>query len=97
MGVSVYWTLGVLCVFIRVPVWYQIRVLAKNHIMCQTSVNLTCIISLNKITHQIRRNHPFNQRNKETKRTVGVEVGGEGTECTKYEKGGGVDNIRGSS
>ena len=38
MGVSVYWHLSVLCVFVRVFIC-QIRVLAKNHIMCQTSVN----------------------------------------------------------
>ena len=34
MGVSVYWLLSVLCVFVCVCVWYQIRVLVKNHIMC---------------------------------------------------------------
>ena len=39
MGVSVYWPLSVLRVF--ACVWYQIRVLAKNHITCQTSLNLT--------------------------------------------------------
>ena len=34
------------------------------------------ITSLSKITHQMRRNHSFSQRNK-TKGAVGLEVGGD--------------------
>ena len=39
MGVSVYWSLSMLCVCLCEFVWYQVRVPAKSH-MCQTSVNL---------------------------------------------------------
>ena len=78
-----------------VSVRHQIRVLTKNHIICQTSVNMTpcckktrskvpliprCLgmcrfIILSKITHQMWLGHPFSQRNKATKRAVGVGVG----------------------
>ena len=34
-------------------------------------------------------NHPFNQRNKAAKRAVGVEVGEEEGEWTRFEKGEG--------
>ena len=84
-----------------VSVCYQIRVLTKNHIMCQTSVNLipylkknteqgpfvakiprlhmcASIISLGKIKHQLRHDHPFSQRNKATERALGLDVGGKG-------------------
>ena len=38
-------------------------------------------------------NHPFSQRNKATKRAVGVEVGGNGGEVGQnLKKGGGVAN-----
>ena len=71
-------------------VLYQIRVLARNHIMNQTSVNLVpcfikhtrrvviyrSIISLIKITHQVWHDHSFIQRNKVAERAVGVEVRG---------------------
>ena len=40
MGVSVYWLLSVLCVFVYMFL-FEIRVLAKNQIMCQTLENLT--------------------------------------------------------
>ena len=57
------------------------------------------IISVNKITHQMLLDHPFNQRNKATKRAVGVEVGGKwrkGRVWAKFEKRK-VGNIGGSS
>ena len=39
MGLSVYKTIYMLCIFVLV--WYQMGVLVKNHITCQTSLNLT--------------------------------------------------------
>ena len=42
------------------------------------------IISLGKIKHQLRHDHPFSQRNKATERALGLDVGG---------KGGGGDKI----
>ena len=111
MGVSVYWPLSVLCVFVFVM---SNQSTSKKHIMCQTSVNLKpccikhhikillvpryqrllCVDSYySKIAHQMRRDHPFSQRNRITERTVGVEVGGdrewERGDWTKFEKGGG--------
>ena len=47
-------------------------------------------ISLSKITHQMWPDHPFSQRNKITKRAVGLKVSGEGKGgLNKIEKGGG--------
>ena len=42
-------------------------------------------------------NHPFSQRNKRTKRAVGVEVGGDGKGVagSKLEKGGSSQKIGG--
>ena len=61
----------------------------KQKITCQISANLMAsgtkvprlhmwrsVISLSKIAHQIRHNHPFSQRNKATERALGVGVGG---------------------
>ena len=48
MGVLVYWSMIALLVFVCVFLcfWYQIRVPAKNHIMCHTSVDLVlCCIN----------------------------------------------------
>ena len=36
------------------------------------------IISLGKIKHQLRHDHPFSQRNKATERALGLDVGGKG-------------------
>ena len=113
--VSVYWLLSVLwkfacvcvcvcvCMCVYVCLWYQIRVPAKNHIICQTSaavmpcfikhtarslwyygnmVNIgRSILQLSKRIYRMWHDHPFSQRNKTTKRAVGVrgwrlEVGG---------------------
>ena len=50
------------------------------------------ILSLSKIAHQMWRDHPFNQRNRTIKRTVGVKVGGYREagrgDWTKFEKRG---------
>ena len=42
-------------------------------------------MSLNNLTHQMWRDHPFSERNKATKRAVGAEVGSEGVDkiCKK--------------
>ena len=45
MDVPIYWPMCVLCVFVRMCTFcvclrYQIGVSAKNHTMCQTSVNM---------------------------------------------------------
>ena len=59
------------------------------------------MLSLSKIAHQMWRHHPFSQRNTTPERTVGVEVGGDrevGEKgLDKFEKGGEVSNIEGSS
>ena len=119
MGVSVYWPLSVLCVFVFVM---SNQSTSKKHIMCQTSVNLKpCCIKhhikillvpryqgllcvdpyYSKIAHQMRRDHPFSQRNRITERTVGVEVGGDREVgerwLDKIWKRRGVSNIGGSS
>ena len=41
------------------------------------------LISVSKLTHQVLHDHPFSQRNKATKRAVGVEVGGNGERLDK--------------
>ena len=119
MGVSVYWPLSVLCVYVFVM---SNQSTSKKHIMCQTSVNLKpCCIKhhikillvpryqgllcvdpyYSKIAHQMRRDHPFSQRNRITERTVGVEVGGDREVgerwLDKIWKRRGVSNIGGSS
>ena len=59
------------------------------------------ILSLSKIAHPIRRDHPFSQRNRTMERTVGVgngsnrEVDGIGQNLKKRGRGniGGLDKI----
>ena len=101
MGVSVYWPLSVLCVYVFVM---SNQSTSKKHIMCQTSVNLKpCCIKhhikillvpryqgllcvdpyYSKIAHQMRRNHPFSQRNRITEKNSwggGWRWQGSGTE-----------------
>ena len=72
-------------------VWYYIRVSVKNHIMCQTSVNLTpcCIkhsrsmLSLSKEAHQMWHDHPISQKEQWT-------VGGGGWRWQGSAGGGGI-------
>ena len=91
MGVSVYCSLSVLCLFVCVLV----RVISnqstrkKTHYVSDFSkldafshkTHITVsIISLGKIAHQMWRDHPFTQRSKTKGRTVGwgLEVTGKG-------------------
>ena len=51
------------------------------------------ILSLSKISHQIKSDHPFGQRNRTTERAVRVGVGGDREAgrkggWAKFEKGG---------
>ena len=64
-GVSVYWPLSVLCVFVCVPLVIRYQ-------------GSTCVDPLSKIAHQMCHDHPFTQRNRTTERTVGVGVGSDG-------------------
>ena len=54
---------------------------------------------ISKITHQLWHDYPFSQRNKTTKRAVGLEVGEDGEEKGVGQNlvKGGVGDIRGSS
>ena len=66
--------------------WYQIRVPVKNHIMCQTSVNLMpCCI---KYTYRIQQKEQLGWR---LEVTGNLGKGG----WTKFEKGGGVVSNKG--
>ena len=58
------------------------------------------ILSLSKKGHQMWHDHPSSQRNRTTKRTVGLGVQGDREvegDWTKFEKGVEVGNIWGDS
>ena len=92
MGVSVYWSLCVLCVFACICVISNQNTSKKPQVLDPSELDafshkthsnvlvelryqgLTCDL-LCKITHQMWRHHSFIQKNKETKREMGVEVG----------------------
>ena len=73
MSVPVSWVVNVL---VFVCVCYQIRVKEKKHVSDLSK--LDAFLHKSSLWYHMWRDHPFNQSNKATERTVGVEVGGYG-------------------
>ena len=81
MGMSVYWSLSVLVILVRMCVKH----ISRSFWYYGTKTRHRSIISLSEITHQMWHDAPFSPRNKTSKIEVEVKVGGNRKE--------GLDNI----
>ena len=75
MVVLVYWPLSVLCVFVCVmsnqSTSYYLPNLSKLNNLYKTHIKFLLVLKYQGLTW---RDHPFNQRNRTTEKTVGVGV-----------------------